>query len=65
MGLIQKQLENDARNGDFRMVNDLYRAMGLEPSKDVWKMINRLPEGQLRKQASESLQALEENLNAR
>lgn len=65
MNLIQKQLENDARNGDFRMITDLHKAMGFTSSKDVWEMINKLPPGQIRDRVSESLQALEENLNGR
>lgn len=60
---IFKNLEKDAADGDFKMFEAIYKQMGLMKDEDLWKIINKLPNGEERQRLTDLLNQREEMLN--
>ena len=61
--LIEKEMEKDARNGDYVMFMSLYNKMGLWTEEELMKAINKLPDNNVRDKIMAVIKIREEMLN--
>lgn len=61
--LLMKNIQRDANSGDYTMIRSLITKMGINTNEEMWKIINALPAGPVRDNATEMLKAREEMLN--
>lgn len=53
MNTIIKELEKDAADGDFVFIKSILREMGIVSEDDMWKIINKMPSGDMRDRATD------------
>lgn len=61
--IIQKRLERDATNGDFKTVTGIIRKMGLITEDETWKMINKMSAGKQRQMLVDVMNVRKEMLD--
>lgn len=54
--IISKELKKDAQNGDYQLITNIISGMGFRTEEENWKIINSLPEGDLRRRLTETMQ---------
>lgn len=52
IGIVMGEIQKDAKDNDFSMLNGIMKMMGIAKEEDIWKVINRLPDGDVRDQAT-------------
>lgn len=61
---LLSKIQNDAKNGDYVMVNGILRQMGFMTDSEIWQIVNALPAGAPRENLTNLLKTREEILNA-